>query len=666
MKIELAGWRSEGLRCPDVNIDLRNPAGGVSPISLIQASTGTGKTTITKLLKACLHGRAVNWTAEEVREFRRYNDPRLSGTFAAMLVIDERPLTIEIELDYDEGNVKYRTTSPDTGGMRMHWAPPADVKRFLDKRFLDLFIFDGELAKGLLDPEQAQAEFAIDALCQLYLLDEIGDVASAAWDREAKSATVTSSKGLKTQQDLYSAIADRKASLEKNRNRAAIELAKIKVGISDYEQRIRDRMNDDSTTRDRHAKAYNDKIQAEADVEKFSFMLSQALRNPHAIHPVIGTSLVYLKDNLDKLRLPENTSAQFFEEIVKEKLCICGRDMDEQSIGQVRLRSKEFLGEKQVGVINEIKSDIERYISNSSDVQPHELLMRVCDNLEASRIQVKRATQQISSLENLLISAGDDKLEEWKNELAGLKLRETQLAGLIALNDKDPDDEQLTSRKDDQEVLKSLSIPFLARKLKEVGQRISEITETVDLRVRTELLRGILQSANDKAQKKIKSELLEVCNKRLKDVLVNDLLQIESIDGSLTLANQKRASEGQTLSVGYVFLMSILNRGNHDFPLVVDSPAGKLSTEPRAKIGRLIPSLCTQFVAFTLDTERPAFVTALEESGKPLKYLTLFRKTEGTNFLLKNLPADGVLQTDNSVVVNGRDYFYDFSYEGEG
>lgn len=665
MKIELAGWRSEGLRCPDVDIDLRTQSGGVSPISLIQASTGTGKTTTTKLLKACLHGRASAWSADEVREFRRHNDPRSSGTFAVRLVIDGRPLTIELELDYDIGGVKYRTTSPDTGGMKMHWGPPIEVRRFLDKRFLDLFIFDGELAKGLLDPEQAQAEFAIDALCQLYLLDEISEVATAAWEREAKSATVTTGSGLKKQRDLQKAISNRKDVLEKNRARAAAELVQIQADIANYEQRIRDRISDDTTTRDRHAEAYNSKVQAEADVEKYSTMLAQALRSPHALHPIIGASLNYLKDNLDRLRLPENTSAQFFEEIVKEDECICGREMNEAAVEQIRLRSKQFLGEKQIGVINEIKSDIERYITNHSDIDPYEALIEICENLEQARIRFKKACQQIASLENLLIKAGDDKLEEWKKSLAYATQREAELKGLIALNDKDPEDDPLTSRKDDQEILKSLSIPLLTRRLKEVEQRISEITETVDLRDRTSLLKGILRSANEKAQEKIKSELLEVCNRRLKDVLVNDVLQIESIDRSLTLANQKRASEGQTLSVGYVFLMSILSRGNHDFPLIVDSPAGKLSTEPRAKIGRLIPSLCTQFVAFTLDTERPGFVTALEEAGKPIKYLTLFRKTEGTSFLLQKLPGEGVVQTDNSVLVSGQKYFHDFNYEGE-
>jgi ABC-type branched-subunit amino acid transport system ATPase component len=44
MKIELFGWSSRGLRCPDVDVEL-TLHGKVAPVSLIQMPNGTGKTT---------------------------------------------------------------------------------------------------------------------------------------------------------------------------------------------------------------------------------------------------------------------------------------------------------------------------------------------------------------------------------------------------------------------------------------------------------------------------------------------------------------------------------------------------------------------------------------------------------------------------------------------
>lgn len=656
MKIELGGWTSEGLRCPDVDINLCNTAGAAEAIALIQAPNGTGKTTTLEMLKACMHGEATSWTPEVIRDFKRHNDDRSHGIFTTNLRIDDRPLTIELRLDFEEGKASYRTATPDGGGVRMSWDPPSEARRFLDKRFLNLFIFDGEYAKLLLDQNKAEAEYAIDALCQLYLLRDMEDAASDSWDRAAKKASVKTEVGLKGEYSKKDAIQERIRSLKKAQAQAAARMKEVDADVEKFQKLVDDRLSTETSTRELHAEAQAAMLQAQADVERYSSSLSQAIRCPHALHPKIAGALNYLKDNLDKLRLPENTSAQFFDELAHSQECICGREMTPETSEHIKARSKDFLGEKEIGVINEIKGDIEKYIVSDHDKNPHEELVSIRINLDTARKKFKKAEQQLRALETKLIGAGDANLESWKKDLEAARAEQSRLKLLL---------EDLVSDALDGDVKTSRSLPFLERKLKETDQRISEITETVDLRQRTDILKEILQRASVRAQDKIKSELLSVCNERLKSVLINDVLQIESIERSLKLANQKGASEGQTLSVGYVFLMSILNRGNHDFPLVVDSPAGKLSTEVRNQIGGLIPTLCSQFVAFTIDTEREGFVTALEGTGKKIKFMTLFRKTEGTKRLMADLPSNDVIQTETAVLVDGRDYFFGFNHKSE-
>lgn len=656
MKIELAGWTSEGLRCPDVDINLCNAAGAAEAIALIQAPNGTGKTTTLEMLKACMHGEAISWPAETIRDFRRHNDSRSYGIFATNLRIDDRPLTIELRLDFEEGKATYRTATPVSGGVRMSWDPPSEARKFLDKRFLNLFIFDGEYAKRLLDQNEAEAEYAIDALCQLYLLRDIADTASDSWDRVARRAPGRTRAGLQEEYTKKEIIENRIATLEKSRAEAIVRLKKADADVEKFQKLVDERLSTETSTRELHAQAQAALIQAQADVDTYSASLSQRIRSPQALHPRIGAALNHLKNNLDKLRLPENTSAQFFDELVHSDECICGREMTSAAAEQIKLRAKDYLGEKEIGVINEIKGDIEKFVASEHDTNPYDELVQVRASLETARKKLRKAEQQLRALEAKLIDAGDANLESWNKSLAAARADQSQLKSLLdALSADVLEGDFKTSR----------SLPCLQRMLKEANQRISEITETVDVRQRTELLKEILQKAAVRAQDKIKSELLAVCNERLKSVLINDLLQIERIDRSLKLANQKGASEGQTLSVGYVFLMSILNRGNHDFPLVVDSPAGKLSTEVRNQIGALIPGLCSQFVAFTIDTEREGFVTALESTGKKIKFMTLFRKTDGTKRLMGGLPIDGVSQTDTAVLVDGRDYFFGFNHKSE-
>ena len=656
MKIELAGWASKGLRCPDVEINLCNAAGAPEAIALLQAPNGTAKTTTLNLLKACMHGEATSWNSDDIQDFKRNDDERSHGVFTTFLKIDGRPLTIELSLNFEDGTASYRTSTTEGGGVRPFWDPPAEARKFLDKRFLNLFVFDGEYAKRLLKPDEAEAEYAIDALCQLYLLRDIDEVASDAWDREAKKVTVRTETGLRGEYSKKEAVQNRIAMLKKGEAQWSARLKEVDLEVSRFEQLVEERLSTEISTRGQHAEAHNALLQAQADVDKYSSGLVQAIRNPQALHPKIGEALNFLKDNLDRLRLPENTSAQFFEELADSELCICGREMSPISSEYIRSRAKDYLGEKEIGVINEIKADIVKYFVGDQDVHPHDEMISLRDGLQLARTKARKADQKLRTLEAKLIEAGDSSLQGWRNSLEIAKAEQVKLKNALS---------ELSADTLNGDYRSSRSLPFLQRVLEETDQRISEITKTVGLRQRTNIIKEILGRVSVRAQEKIKQELLHVCNERLKEVLINDLLRIESIDRSLKLANQKGASEGQTLSVGYVFLMSILNRGNHDFPLVVDSPAGPLDIDVRNQIGNLIPALCSQFVAFTIDTERPGFVTALEGTGKNIKFMTLFRKSEKTERLMLKLPPVGVTQTETAVLVEGRQYFFGFNDKSE-
>jgi len=178
-------------------------------------------------------------------------------------------------------------------------------------------------------------------------------------------------------------------------------------------------------------------------------------------------------------------------------------------------------------------------------------------------------------------------------------------------------------------------------------------------------VQAILKEATARARAQIKAELIEECNKRLAIILANDPLRIERIDRSIRLEDQDGASVGQILSVGYTFLMSVLRRGNNDFPLIVDSPAGPIDQGVRRRIGRLIPDLCSQFVGFTINTEREGFVPALEKTAKRLRLLTVFRQTEGAQRLMDDLPAGRFEKTANAVLVDDPTYFNAFDIEDE-
>ncbi len=659
MRIEIAGWDSAGLRCPDASVDLRRN-GRVPAVALIQMPNGTGKTTTLDLLNATLSGSAVDWKPHEVRRYRRAEDFSSEGRFKATLLVDGRPLTIELILNYDAGSVYYKTTNPGSGGIVSGWHVPPSIKRFLTPQFLNLFVFDGEFASRLLDGESDEADDVVDALCQIYLLDDMSAFSFEHWERSAKGKRAKTSSGLLRLQKSRDRLTERHRDITQELLEAIDEISRSESHIIALEEKINNRISSVEATRENHHHALQARSDAEKKVEAGKVSLMSALRWPHAIHPVLSKQLVRLRDNLDILRLPENTSSQFFNELVNEDECICGRPIDDSAAQEIRRRAEHYLDADDAGVINALKTDIEQYAvyaEESNEESGHQRIVRLQDDLRRAVREQTQAEQEVRTLAKQLVDAGDLELEKWQKDLQAMCKTRDELMGRKRLFEGAGDE----SESDDTTV----SLSLIASRIKEKNDQIAEIQGTIRLRKQTELIRNLLHTATKRARSQIKSELVTECNDRLSAILTNDPIRIGRIHQSLRLLNQEGASVGQTLAIGYTFLMSVLSRGQNDFPLVVDSPAGPLDEGVRRRIGRLLPELCTQFVGFTINTERAGFVDALEASVDEMIYLTLFRKTPGTRKMIQDLPEGRFLESANAILVDDRDYFFRFDVQDE-
>jgi DNA sulfur modification protein DndD len=111
MKIELLGWKCQGLRCPDAEISLVLENDQVPKISLIQMPNGTGKTTTLNCLRASMDGSAENWQREHVLEFQDLESEQEQGQFLTTLRVDgTKRLVIAMTFDFELGTVTYETT----------------------------------------------------------------------------------------------------------------------------------------------------------------------------------------------------------------------------------------------------------------------------------------------------------------------------------------------------------------------------------------------------------------------------------------------------------------------------------------------------------------------------------------------------------------------------
>lgn len=653
MKIRVIGWESAGLRCPDIAVEFSEKS-DVKSVVLIQMPNGTGKTTTLTLIRAAMTGGADRWERDHVMSLRRARAENTDGRFVLRLLVDKLELTFEMTFDFVEGTVIYHSSHPGLGGKTPGWACPPNTRRFLKERFTDLFVFDGELANRLVERGHTEAERAIDALCQVDLLDRIAQVAQADWTRALQGQI-----GAKTRQGLAQwqrkeeiltahekkTLRDRK-TLDEKRSFLESRIFDLRKTISDKALQNKKYTAEVTAARDR-------KGAAELSLSAALAGAFDNIRKPQLLSEGFGAALDTFRASLDKARLPEASSKQFFMELADEAECVCGRPITEKERYQIREHAGRYLGDEIAGVINAMKSDIAQYnviwAEEASNVLASSL-QRLADS-ENELLASETAYEAVVA--SSLAEADQVELLRDQEELTKSTIEFDGVEDYLADIDR-------PARPDESDT--SPCLAAIRKHLKEIRHKIAEISDTVLLREQLDKIEALAKRTKEISRDRIREALRIECNSRLLSILAADPIQLSNIGQSLELDAQRGASVGQTLAVGYTFLTSVLHRGAHQFPLIVDSPAGPLDHSVRKEIALMIPELAEQFIAFVISTEREGFVPWLEKkSGPKVQYLTIFRKTPATQSLVQNLPKKGVIESDNAVLVNGKDYFNNFA-----
>ena len=657
LQLTLLGWSASGLRCPDHQVNLC-PENSTTPypVTLVQMPNGTGKTTTLNMLRATLSGAAREWNSQKIREFQRSGDSTQSGKFVVRLGMDDNLLTFELNLDFIQGKVAYRTSSSHGSGIRDGFLPPLEIKKFLNPEFVNLFVFDGELANRLLNPKQTRARDAIDSLFQLSLLEKAVDHFQENWERHAQNSSSKSTQGLTRRQNNLNRLKTKRDEIKRERDALQIQQSKLKLGIQDAEQDYDQALGKDQNigTRLQTIKVQLD--QAEKVVEMEVEKTREKMRDPQRLIPGLAASLITLKTNLDRLKLPTSTSKEFFEELAEAQECVCGRQMDDMTRQAVRDRAKQYLGEDEVGVLNRIKSDIADYCGGDPE-QYHQDFQEQVQGLQKLIRKRDEFKTEWRSLEEERLKQGDSELEAKKQHLDKLREQLDQCNQRLEEIERSPH----SKPSEDTDCLKELE--FLITKAED---DVAEATHTLTLKRKTEIIRRILNQAHQQAREELRKIMIEETNQQITQLLSRDPVWLEDIQDSLKLQGRGGASVGQTLSVSYAFLASLFNRSNHQLPFIVDSPAGALDLNVRPEVARLVPQLGKQFVAFTISSERQSFVDSLHQAAQGnVQYLTLFRKTSRMDALWQNVDSNQITETVDGVMVTGKDFFERFDLDEE-
>ena len=650
-QVSLLGWKASGLRCPDHEILLTRADGKPHHVSLIQMPNGTGKTTTLELLRAALSGPGSWIDTTSIAEFAPHGASLSRGSFETRLMVDDRRFTIEMMLDFEQQKVNFRTTW--TSSVPRFVRPPA-LLRVLTPEFVPFFVFDGELAHSLLDPKKTRAREALEVQFQLSSLNEFSKKMDRYWEEKTRNSTAKGEKGLTQRRNKFSELTLRRSQLVK-------EQRVLKGRLNTLTSR-RDMLTNDYKERfDLDHQAQEERQRLEEDLKRANSNLSTLLasafaeiRKPQYLSSRFTSGLQALRENLERLKLPENAAKEFFDDLAEADYCVCGEEMTDERRAAILTRRNVYLGKEDQGVLNAIKGAIK----DTAGGNPRSYREQLDKQLSRLRDAVRDrdlVQGELDALEKRRLEGGDEELTAMKAVLDDLELEigaaEERLGEIEADDDGGRGDE-------------TNSLKALAKRISRAKDLVDEAAETRDIRVKTELLKCLIEEAVADASARIAKQLVDATNARLEGILTRSPLRVADVRDSVVLDGQSKGSPGQTLALGYAFLLGLFDAGQVSLPFVVDSPTGALDKNVRREIAELLPSISRQLVAFTTSSEYEQFVPVLDRAARgDVQYLTMFRLNDATRPLLSRADGTDAVLSTNGALVTSKGFFEAFDSE---
>jgi len=662
MIINLAGWKTIGLRCPDTEVSFTSSS-NQNTVNLVQMPNGTGKSTIIELIETTLTGKARSWSPEKVSEFNSNDDPSTHGTFELYLNIDANEnerfnkIVFQLNFDFSLNDITFSTLRDQTVGLEDGWKPPKELIGFLNDRCVEVFVFKGDKVRHLIEPGRTDAEESIKAFFGIAEIEIINDLIEK--DFLSRQSGVKSGKG---QQQRLRVLEKWEAHLDKLKKK----VEEIHDQLKPKEQR-RDELRthveeimSGQTENNRRKLELEEKLSAASETLSLqSFSALNSLRNPFFISNHITSNMLDLKENLDKLKLP-GTSGEFFKELSEEALCVCNRPIDDKAKIAILDNASGYLSDDYINIINGIKRDISKYSEQSKQLQEDKPFSQLLSaNNEYYEIE-KSLQSHINKMENEATQSQQSILTEYTS----IELEISQLSKqLDVLNDEDGSPQQASSGNPEQ----CFQIPIVKKVIAMRSTELATITNTVKELEAKDKLKRILERASAIALSKLKLEIKDKSNEKLKSILPKGTpLEIIDLDKNVQLGyegrSQSSGSGGQNVSVAYSFATSLLERSGAVFPLIVDHPVTALQESARRGLGKRLAEICHQFIGFIIDTEKSGLVDSLEKSTNNINYITLFRKISGNNEYIKRLPENtqSISETVNAIVCTDKTFFKNF------
>jgi DNA sulfur modification protein DndD len=468
--------------------------------------------------------------------------------------------------------------------------PETHLNQVLPSTVSDYFLFDGEALDSLFEEGYTtRVQSAILDVSHIQLLngslDHLqkvqADIERTAGNLEGKAGEYREEKD-----DLESDLNDKEEELENTKQQIGgtkDEIDRIERKLRDYS----DEMVQDLYNRREDLKSDIDQLQNEIEdlqTETVEMMIDAGPIIYSA--EALGYTLDLFDDLADKGQIPPKIQDWFIDELIDRGQCICGTELTEGGSHAQHLRSlqedvsevmeENLEGKSQIPSMMEIAAGkVGQIRSNRQDIAQNR------DKIEDKKGKVQNIKNRLKSYdtpgEEIDLEALESQREELETRLEDLRKEqgrlETQIGNL---------EEEIETAENN-----------LRRELEKESRYEEVVTQLEFAESAENHLRNIKESILSEIRQSTEANLEEYFNEIIwknqdYDIILNDDYSIEVLgDDDDNTIGSLSAGEQQVLALS--FMAALTQISGFNAPILIDTPLGRISSEPRKKIAQNLP-----------------------------------------------------------------------------
>ena len=584
--------------------------------TIIRGSNGAGKTNIMNAITWCLYGTEKHIGSSE-KDFPTINSKALKekpdGIVNMQVRIKladskgdkfmiQRHLSLlnngELNTVTDKGtgilipkdstpsiSTMFQWYDSDKGGWKNTEYFDKEIKDLLPEDLATYFLFDGEKLEDFFE-QTDNTKKGIEDVSQIKITEQAIKTLNKFISQKMKNA-----KNLNPQTQKYRRQVNEEkkelANIKKKIKKISVDLQTKERRITEIEKIIVKAGGDTGKDQIKANNVKNDleQIQKQHDdveLKRQNYILEHM--SGIQLLSSIEKTVEHIKTRSNEGELPPKIKETFLKEMLDGGQCMCGNDI---SVGQTaRQKIIQLLGKAQYSEISEMCTELKYELKPILEIDniKAELVELEKDMLKHAKL-IKKKQDDLDELNARIRNVDNEQIRKISSEKTILNEDIKRLEQELGWDRKTEDEakKKLDSYEKDllSEMSKDSKQKHLTHQLKFCQDALSTLS-----RVKTELL----EDMRDTVQRHTKKYFLKFLWKKdtYDDVIIDENYQITAhhVDGYNVRTG---LSKGEKLVLALSFMAALRKITGFGFPLLIDTPLGRVSGEPRYNIASELP-----------------------------------------------------------------------------